>query len=366
MPGFNTFNFQANETKNIATINIFGAIGCDNTYWGETNNEAYALCMAIKDLGNKHARLDVYIQSPGGSIASGLAIFNALRSITADVHTYNQGFVGSMASIILLAPTKKENIHQPKTAIFHLHRAISGQYGNVNDLQEAISHLLVFEDVIQTAISELTGMKKEEIISKWFDGKEHFFSGTDAVSLGFGTIHEQEVKVQPVAQLQAMNYTEIMAMFGRTTPAPEKKTSPFENIFSMFRNVSSTPPPNPSNNQNSNPMFKITNMFVAALLVAFELKLDAGFVHVPEPKMKALIDETARAAKAEKDLTTENVAQKEQIEALTAQLAALGKKPADPATPPAGGTDTSNSGGDELASMTAHEKALYAEALADL
>jgi ATP-dependent Clp endopeptidase proteolytic subunit ClpP len=208
----NNFTYKVNEAENSADIHIYGVIGYDDSYWDEgTNNVAYALVSLIKRLEKTNKRINVHINSPGGAINDGLAIYNTLKSSGAEVHTYNSGFVGSMASIIMLAGTT----HFPTTSIYHLHRASTEVRGNVNELQKEIAALETYESALIQAISEKTGMSVEDITAKWFDGGEHYMTATQAQEFGFVDVLENTVANPPAAMnvLQSLKYAAVVNMF---------------------------------------------------------------------------------------------------------------------------------------------------------
>lgn len=97
------FRYEAQNDTEV-DIHIYGAIGWDESYNNEgTNNTAYALVSLIKRLDKAYSRINIHINSPGGLISEGLAIYNTLKAAKAEIHTYNSGLTASMASIIMLA-----------------------------------------------------------------------------------------------------------------------------------------------------------------------------------------------------------------------------------------------------------------------
>ncbi len=264
------FSYKQNQTDNSVDIHIYGVIGYDESYWDEgTNNTAYSLVSLIKRLDKNYDRLNIHINSPGGFINDGLAIYNTLKACKADVHTYNSGFVGSMASIIILAGIT----HFPTTSIYHLHRASSGVIGNINDMEAKIEALKVYESTLQTAIAEKTGLTKEEVITNWFDGKDHFMTAEDAKSFGFVDNLENETIVEPpvnLAKMQDMKYDAIVALYDKQ-PDNEK-----ENFLTKLKSFFTAE--NKSNHNNKNHKSMKTLKAGVTALIAFlalsELKLN--------------------------------------------------------------------------------------------
>ena len=111
------FNVQQ-TSENEVTIHIYGVIGLDEAWWDEgTNNVAFAIVTLIRDLEKQYGIIHIRINSPGGYIDDGLAIYNAIKYSVAETHTYNDGIVASMAGIIFVAG---KVTHAPKTSIHHV------------------------------------------------------------------------------------------------------------------------------------------------------------------------------------------------------------------------------------------------------
>lgn len=216
---------------------IYGRIGANDESWGDgTNNYAVQILRELNGLSSSVKRLNVHILSPGGYVDEGLAIYNALKSSKLDVHTYNDGFVGSMASIIILAGTT----HFPKTSVYHLHRASSSASGTITDFEQSIEQLKKFETALKTAISEKTKLSIETIEQNWFDGGEHFLSAEEAKSFGFVDFIEDYETKNPINfdQMKSMNYSKVAAYFN--APENEKEEGILQAFISKLQNLFST------------------------------------------------------------------------------------------------------------------------------
>jgi ATP-dependent Clp endopeptidase proteolytic subunit ClpP len=158
---------------NSATFLIYGAIGC----WDVTAAEVLAELNALeKDYKTLHVR----INSPGGEVFAGLAIFNALKRSKADVQIHIDGLAASMGSVIASA---RQPLRMSKYARLMIHSASISLRGNKTDLQDAIKELEEIEDSLATIYAERTGLKKGEIKANYFDGKDHWFSADEALKL---------------------------------------------------------------------------------------------------------------------------------------------------------------------------------------
>ncbi len=318
MPNFKFTSAQKSNTE--ADIHIYGVIGSNDARWDDgTNNTAFAVVSAIKELAKKNTRLNVHINSPGGVIDEGLAIYNALKSSRIDIHTYNDGFVGSMASIIILAGIT----HFPKTSIYHLHRASSFASGNVNDFKEEIAALEVHENALIEAIMQKTGLTRDVVIANWFDGTEHFMSAEDAQKFGFVDVLEEETVAAPPApkaQLEVMQYQRIAALysFQESQEKPEnllqKLISKIENILNPATQSHENNHSNSNNNQKMNSLKSPVRLL--ALMAISEIALNA------DAKAELTIDQIMQFEA--KLLSFEN-----SVNSLTAQVTAKEKENAD-------------------------------------
>jgi len=225
MSNFYTYN-KRNETT--VDIHLYGIIGVNEKNWNEgTNNKPHTFITLLKKLDKQFDRVNIHVSSPGGSISAGLAIYNTIVNMRNIPHIYNDGFVGSMASIIILAGIT----HFPKASVFHLHSAWKRVSGNRFELEDAITELNAFESVLINVIQKKTKLSTEEITKNWFDGREHVMSASKAKEFGFvDFLEEQEVELPAAAataDLAKMEYEQICKVF---TPKQIKTETAFAKV----------------------------------------------------------------------------------------------------------------------------------------
>ena len=128
--------------------------------------------------------INLHIDSPGGSITDGIAIYNALRQHPARVDVYIDGIAASIASIVMLAG---DNIYIPDNAcvMLHLPMVAGLEMPNRQDMEETIEMLNQFEGALIRTYMRHTG-KDEETIKGWLEA-ETFFFGQEAVDAGLAT-----------------------------------------------------------------------------------------------------------------------------------------------------------------------------------
>ncbi len=158
--------------------------------------------------------IDIKINSLGGEVYAGIAIFNAFRNSKANITIYIDGVAASIASVI--AGCGKP-VKMSRYARLMLHSIQGGVYGNISDMESCISEIKDLEDILCDIYSKRTGMTPEEIRSTYFDGKDHWLTADEALRLGFideiydadpvpedstpeqvYTIYQNRHKVQPI------------------------------------------------------------------------------------------------------------------------------------------------------------------------
>ena len=106
--------------------------------------------------------ISLYINSPGGVISAGLAIYDTVRLIRPDVSTICVGLAASMATVLLGAGTHGKRYALPNSTI-HMHQAMGGAQGQASDIEIAAREILRMQDKIRQIISHHTGQPYEKI-----------------------------------------------------------------------------------------------------------------------------------------------------------------------------------------------------------
>jgi len=106
--------------------------------------------------------ISMYIQSPGGSIHAGLAIYDTMQFIRPDVSTICVGMAASMATVLLAAGAKGKRYALPNSTI-HMHQALSGAQGQASDIQIAAREITRLNDRLKEILVKHTGQNMEKI-----------------------------------------------------------------------------------------------------------------------------------------------------------------------------------------------------------
>jgi ATP-dependent Clp protease protease subunit len=125
--------------------------------------------------------INLYINSPGGSVTAGLAIYDTMRAIRAPVATYCMGMAGSMATIVLAGGTQGKRYSLPHSTI-HMHPAGGGARGYAPDVEIMARELLRMQQITRELLARDTGQDIERI-KKDFD-RDLFMSPEQAVEYG--------------------------------------------------------------------------------------------------------------------------------------------------------------------------------------
>jgi ATP-dependent Clp protease protease subunit len=135
-------------------------------------------------LQHQDAKRDIwlYINSPGGSVRDGLAIYDTMQIISPDVNTVCVGRAGSMATILLAGGTRGKRYALPHSTI-HFHPAGGGAQGYAPDVERMVQELLRLQTVGNGLLSHDTGRTPEEI-SKDFS-RDRFMTPQEAKEYGF-------------------------------------------------------------------------------------------------------------------------------------------------------------------------------------
>ncbi|MFA7352391.1 MAG: ATP-dependent Clp protease proteolytic subunit [Dehalococcoidales bacterium] len=107
--------------------------------------------------------IQLFINSPGGVIASGLAIYDTMNLIKPDVSTICVGMAASMATVLLSAGAKGKRFALPNSTI-HMHQALGGAQGQASDIEIAAREIMRLQDLIRGILVTNTGQPVEKII----------------------------------------------------------------------------------------------------------------------------------------------------------------------------------------------------------
>lgn len=125
--------------------------------------------------------IHLYINSPGGSITAGMAIYDTMQYIKCDVSTICVGLAASMGSFLLAAGTKGKRMALPNSEIM-IHQPLGGTQGQASDIKIQADHILYIRNRMNHMLSEMTGQPLD-VIERDTD-RDNWMNADDAVRYG--------------------------------------------------------------------------------------------------------------------------------------------------------------------------------------
>ncbi len=151
---------------------------------GEVNDHTANLVIAqmlFLESENPDKDISLYINSPGGSVSSGLAIFDTMNFIKPDVSTLCMGLAASMGAFLLAAGKKEKRFALPNSRIM-IHQPLGGARGQASDIEIQAKEILYLREQLNKILSERTG-QSIQTIEKDTD-RDFFMSSEQAKDYG--------------------------------------------------------------------------------------------------------------------------------------------------------------------------------------
>ncbi|EAC6795125.1 ATP-dependent Clp endopeptidase proteolytic subunit ClpP [Listeria monocytogenes] len=123
----------------------------------------------------------LYINSPGGSISAGMAIYDTMNFVKADVQTIGMGMAASMGSFLLTAGANGKRFALPNAEIM-IHQPLGGAQGQATEIEIAARHILKIKERMNTIMAEKTG-QPYEVIARDTD-RDNFMTAQEAKDYG--------------------------------------------------------------------------------------------------------------------------------------------------------------------------------------
>jgi len=344
------FNVIKNEASREATIYIYGVIGgVDSNTWEEINT-ANLFSNAFRDLEQNADTIHVRINSPGGYVFEGLAIYNTIIASEKKIITYNDGLCASMAALILLSG---DEIRSFINSLLMLHNSSAGYYGNKKQVEEQLKASDKIDKALGTTIQTRLNITEEAVNKDYLNYEDNWFNADECLELGFydNLIEKKKAKIpKDVINMNASQRFQEYAAMSFKIPKQKLKTTnttdmsnpnSFPNLVAVLGAVLATT--DNGSYINDEQKAAIDNKMAADALAiqtaneakttaetALQAEKDSRQAAIDAEKSNTTAAVTAlRAAATEagvEDLATE--ASMEDIQAaLTAQIATLNKKP---------------------------------------
>ena len=128
-----------------------------------------------------HDDISLYINSPGGSITSGMAIYDTMNFIKSDVSTICVGMAASMGAFLLSSGSKGKRCCLPNSEVM-IHQPLGGAEGQATEIKIVAERILKLKDKLNTILSKNTGQKLKK--KKKDTERDHFLNAKEALDYG--------------------------------------------------------------------------------------------------------------------------------------------------------------------------------------
>ena len=151
--------------------------------WGQVDDKSakhvidrlmYLDAMETKDI-------QLYINSPGGYVTSGFAIYDCIKSLKSDVSTICTGFAASMGSIILSAGKKGKRYIQPHARVM-IHQPSGGARGQASDIEITAKEIIITKELSAKILAKNCGQTFEKVMKDF--NRDHWMGAEESVAYG--------------------------------------------------------------------------------------------------------------------------------------------------------------------------------------
>lgn len=215
----NTIHMKAGGKS--AEVLIYDQIGSS---WFADGVTAKSFMQALSDVGQVDS-IDVRINSPGGLVFEGNAIYNALKNHPAKVNVHIDGIAASIASIIAMAG---DTITMAENAAFMIHEPWSGVVGNADDMRKEAETLGKLTDISAKAYADRTGQPETAIRAAM--KAETWYTASEALAAGFVDKISPNKQIVACASLHAAKFSRVPDWVSRSYTPCEPKAEPVAQV----------------------------------------------------------------------------------------------------------------------------------------
>ena len=180
--------FEVHNKGSVGEIYMYGDITDDK--WYDTDITPRDVAAQLKELESVDS-VNLYVNSGGGGVYAGVAIYNALKRFGKPITAYIDGLAASIASLIVLAA---DTVVMPSNAMFMIHNPyLSETSGDAGDLRETADRLDKVKGIIIDTYKQKTGLDEEELAKMMDD--ETWMDGNEALAFGFTDSVDESQKI---------------------------------------------------------------------------------------------------------------------------------------------------------------------------
>ena len=164
----------------VTQMDIFSRLMMDRILWvaGPVNDNMSTVVQAqLMFLDNVEVKdITMHVDSPGGSVKSGLSMVDVMNYVASDILTINTGMAASMGSILLGAGTKGKRLSLKNSRVM-LHQVSSGAQGNIQDIRISLAEAEKYNKLLFEMLGDYCNKKPKDVLEfasrdKWLDSKE--------------------------------------------------------------------------------------------------------------------------------------------------------------------------------------------------
>ena len=172
--------------KGERTYDIYSRLLLDRIVFisGEVNDEmANAICAQLLFLQSQDPKkeISVYVNSPGGSVTAGLAIYDTMQFVKCPIATYCIGQAASMGAVLLTAGAKGKRFALPNARIM-IHQPWGGAEGKASDIEITAKEILRLKEILNGILAKHSGKKLADVVKD--TDRDHFMSAEEAKAWG--------------------------------------------------------------------------------------------------------------------------------------------------------------------------------------
>ena len=172
--------------KGERTYDIYSRLLLDRIVFisGEVNDEmANAICAQLLFLQSQDPKKEIscYVNSPGGSVTAGLAIYDTMQFVKCPIATYCIGQAASMGAVLLSAGTKGRRFSLPNARIM-IHQPWGGAEGKATDIEITAKEILRLKDVLNGILAKHSGKEFADVVKD--TERDYFMSAEEAKAWG--------------------------------------------------------------------------------------------------------------------------------------------------------------------------------------
>ena len=167
--------FNVLKEDNTARIFLYGEVGDGQRV------DSLRVVQELEELERQYTNIEIRINSNGGDVFSGMAIYNAIKSSKADIKIYIDSVAASIAAVIALCGRP---LYMAKFSKLMMHNVSGSAYGNAAELIATAEMLKELENDLAAMVSAKCKMTPEEVKTRYFDGGEHWLSADECLDMG--------------------------------------------------------------------------------------------------------------------------------------------------------------------------------------